>query len=79
MRKLRSFTNYYPYTKEQKYKNELEIYKEMKIDDSIKPEKIHIKEIKKRKKEIFAEKDYNKPQNIFFIKIDKHTTIFGRK
>lgn len=79
MKKLRSFTNDYPYTKEQKYKNELEIYKEMKIDDSIKPERIYIKEIKKRKKEIFTEKDYNKPQNIFFIKIDKNITIFGRK
>lgn len=79
MKKLRSFNNDFPYSKDEKYVNEKIIYEEMKISNNVKEENIDFDKIKNRKTERFLEKDYNKPQNIFFIKLNEEITIFGRK
>ena len=79
MKSLKSFYNETPYTKEQKYIIEKEIYETLKIKKNVKIRKIKEEQVLKRKVFIFKEKNYNKPQNIFFIKYSNELTIFGRK
>ncbi len=79
MKLLKSFYNKIPYTKEQKYNIEKEIFDDMKINEKVKEKEINMSHVINRKELIFNEKNYNKPQNIFFIKISNEVTLFGRK
>jgi len=75
---MRSFYNTKPFSKEKKLKNEIAYYKKYHISEYKQLSDISVEQIKLRKKDFFSERDYNKPQNIFFIKY-KGELIFGRK
>lgn len=79
MRKLKSFDNEVELTKEESYIIEKKFLDDFKISDNVVEKEICVDKILKRKKYKFVEKDYNRPQAIFFVELDSNITIFGRK
>ena len=75
---IRCFNNIKPLLKEEYNVIEQEVYNELIIDESTKEGDFNIKKVNGRKETYFIEKDYNKPQNIFFIEYED-IVIWGRK
>ena len=75
---IRCFNNIKPLLKEEYNVIEQEVYNELIIDESTKEGDFDIKKVNGRKETYFIEKDYNKPQNIFFIEYED-IVIWGRK
>lgn len=75
---MKSFYNKKPFSKQQKLKNEIEYYEKYHILAHGNIKNVSIEAIKSRKKDYFFEKDYNKPQNIFFLEY-KGEIFWGRK
>lgn len=73
------FENEKPLTYEELLKIENYIYENEQIEKNIKAEKVNIEEVTTRKIEIFHDKTFNLPQNIFYINEYKGKTIVGRK
>jgi SAM-dependent methyltransferase len=73
------FNNELPFTKEEKLKIEENIYSEMAIPENIVEEVFSIEKVMERDTKLFVEKDYNSPQNIFFIELENGYKLFGRK
>ena len=74
-----NFENEKPLTYENLLKIENIIYEKEHINNEVKASKVNVDEILKRKIEIFNDKTFNLPQNIFYINEYKGRTIVGRK
>lgn len=79
MKRLQSFNNTTELTKEESNIIEEKIFNYFKINDDITEKELDMNDLFKRKKYNFLEKDYNRPQAIFYIKLDSEITVFGRK
>lgn len=73
------FKNEVPISKNEIYELEKKYYNDMVIKSDKYIESINYHEIFNRKTEHFIDKDFNMPQNIFFIKLSNNIIIFGRK
>lgn len=62
-----NFENEKPLTYENLLKIENIIYEKEHINNEVKASKVNVDEILKRKIEIFNDKTFNLPQNIFYI------------
>ena len=80
MKKMYSFNNNFILSKKKSHIIEKRISKYYNINDNVLEQDVNINKIIKRKYVSFSEKNYNRPQNIFFLKIKEiNITIFGRK
>ena len=73
------FNNKMPISKEEIYEQEKKYYDNQIIKTNGCINSIDYNEITKRKTDFFVDKDFNLPQNIFFIKHPNNYIIFGRK
>jgi len=73
------FKNEIPISKSEIYELEKKYYDDMIIKNNIVIKDICYNEIFNRKTDYFIDKDFNMPQNIFFIKLPNNIIIFGRK
>lgn len=73
------FNNDLPFSKDEKLRMEKKLYEKARILENTKEEPFLIEKIKRRIPEIFLERDYNSPQNIFFIELEDGYKLFGRK
>lgn len=79
MKELYSFNNINELSKEESNIIEEKMYNHIKINDNVVETKIDFNKIMQRDNFCFLEKDYNRPQNIFFIYLDSDIIVFGRK
>lgn len=73
------FDNSMPISKEEIYKLEKQFYDSMVIKTNNYVNSIDYANILSRDTDFFIDKDFNMPQNIFFIELQNDITIFGRK
>lgn len=73
------FNNKIPISKEEIYSLEKEYYNQRIIRDSRLVDEIDYNDIVNREVDYYFDKDFNLPQNIFFIKLPNGFTLFGRK
>lgn len=76
---MKSFTNNEPLTYGQLFKIENDIYNEEIIRENIEKKEFLIEEILERKTEIFEDRTFNLPQNIFLLKYYNGCIVVGRK
>lgn len=74
-----SFNNEKPLTYEELLNIENEIYKEEQIETDVKPVPVLIEDILVRGTNLFKDKTFNLPQNIFYINNYKGKIVVGRK
>lgn len=79
MEKIPEFHNEHELTKEESSSIEEKIDNILKIDPDVAEIKLNMKEILNRDTITYFEKDYNRPQSIFFIPVNSNTILFGRK
>lgn len=73
------FDNKMPISKEEIYEKEKKYYDERIIKEKDFIDKINYDEIINRQSDYYIDKDFNLPQNIFFIKLPNDYIVFGRK
>ena len=73
------FNNQVPISKSEIYALETEYYNKRIIKDNREINKIDFSNILNRNVECYVDKDFNLPQNIFFIKLPNGLILFGRK
>ena len=73
------FNNNVPLSKNEIYELEKNYYDTMIIKDNKNINNVNYDEVIQRKENIFVDKDFNLPQNIFFLELPNGHTIFGRK
>lgn len=76
---MKSFTNIEPLSYEQLLEIENEIYDEEIIKNDVEKKEFLVDEVLQRKTEIFEDKTFNLPQNIFLLKYYNGHIIVGRK
>lgn len=73
------YNNDIPISKDEIYLKELEYYNSRIIKEYKEIDGIDYNKVSSRYTEIFQDKDFNLPQNIFFIKVSEELILFGRK
>ena len=76
---MKSYQNSTPYSYDEIFRIEQEIYEKTQIKQDITPENVDIQEVLTRETRILKDKEYNLPQSIFTIEEENGRVIVGRK